>query len=94
MLNYCLPFTFRRLDLREQSLAPAHATLRSIGSIVSLTELDLSHTICEEGADFDSLLIHLRGLENLQRLSLESTATSSKGLAAIGFLTVSALFIR
>ena len=68
---------------------PASATLASIGSINTLTELDLSRTTCEEGVDFDGLLISLRGLQDLQRLNLSSTAVCSKGLEAVGSLVVS-----
>lgn len=78
-----------RLCLNGQSLVPASATLASIGNINTLTELDLSRTTCEEGADFDGLLISLRGLKYLQRLNLSSTAVHSKGLEAIGSMAVS-----
>lgn len=68
---------------------PACRTLSHLGRITSLTELDLSRTFCEEGIDFDLLLVHLQPLQLLQSLNLSFTGVSSQGLQAIGHLKAS-----
>lgn len=63
--------------------------MRSLGSITSLTELDLSRTFCEEGLILDDLLCHLSALTALCKLKIASTAVHYDGLKAIGHLKVS-----